>query len=281
MYLLRRNDTLLRNLATKAASDAVRRAGDLLSDSAEGLTFDPVPHRYCLGATEIRSVSSIVEQFAPFDEQKKAAACAANPKHPLHGHPVEEIIAIWHDKRDRAAAAGTDIHAFGEACFLYMTGRDDLIEEAFRDRITPDGLAALQPKEESLARWWNDIDWNRYVPVAKETRIVNPVLRYAGTFDLLLYDLTDHLYVIKDYKTNEDLFRWFKDMLLPPLDCIRANDEGKYTLQQNLYDIQLGNIGLVTGDPALIWLKEDGYQEVPIRRQFQKLIQFAVKNLKN
>lgn len=276
MYLLRRNDTLLRNLSTRGAADIIRRAGDLLSDSAEGLTFDPVPHKYYLGQNEVRSVSSIVERFAPFDDEAKAAQCAANPKHPLFGRTPEEILAIWHEKRDTAAANGTSVHAFGEACFLWMSGREDLIEEAFRDRITPQGLRADLPKEESLARWWNDLDWNRFLPVAKETKVVNPVLRYAGTFDLLLYDCLQQLYVNKDYKTNEDLFKWYGDKMLPPLNCIKANDEGKYTLQQNCYDIQLGNIGLPTGDPALVWLKENGYQEVPVSRMYQKLIHYAI-----
>lgn len=279
MYFLKRNDTLLRNLQKSEVTDIIRRTGDLLSDSSEGLTFNPGPHKYFLGGSEIRSVSSIVEHFAPFDDEAKARQCSVNPRHPLFGHTPEEILAIWHDKRDRAANAGTNIHAFGEACFLYMCGRDELIEQPFRDRVTPEGLMAVEPKEVTMAAWWNANDWNRYVPVAKETRIVNPTLRYAGTFDLLLYDLFQAVHVIKDYKTNEDLFKWYGDKLLPPLDCIRSNDEGKYTVQQNLYDIQLGNIGIATAEPNLIWLKEDAFQEVPISKQYQKLISYAVKNL--
>lgn len=277
MYLLRQNPTLLERLADPSVKAAVGRIRTLLADSSRGVVFDPVPHTYRIAGTEVPSVSSVVGRFHVFDDRAKAQQCSLNPRHPLYGHTPEEILSVWHDKRDRAAADGTAVHAFGEACFLYMCGRQDEIEEAFRDRITPEGLAAEKPKEESLARWWADCDWTRYVPVAKETVVYNPVLRYAGTFDLLLLDIPAGTALIKDYKTNEDLNRWFGDWLLPPLDCIKSNDEGKYTVQQNLYDIQVRNIGVPTGEPALIWLREDGYQEVPIPTRYQKLIAFALK----
>lgn len=247
------------------AAMAVAMAKQLIADSSSGLVFDEKEHRYFLGDIEIQCVSSVVKEFAPFDAEEKAKKCSRNPKHQHFGKTPEEILAIWEEKRDASAAAGTAVHEFGEACFLVKTGEAVSLPEAFKDRLTEEGFEARTPKEEAVARWWDALDMKRYVPVAKELRIVNPRLRYAGTFDLLLYDLADHCYILKDYKTNADLFRDYGDKLRAPLSMIKASDHGKYTLQQNLYWIQLHNIGITVSNAGLIWLKEDGtYMDVPI-----------------
>lgn len=252
-------------------------ASVLLADSAEGLVFDPVAHKYFLCGKEIPSVSSIVGYYAPFDSMKIAKLCSVNPRSRYCGMPVEEILRIWTDK----AAKGTAVHEFGEACFLVKNGQEDMVEGSLKGRIDADGLEASSPKEEAVARWWNDLDLNRYVPVAKETRIVNPAMNYAGTFDLLLYDLMEHHYALRDYKTNEDLFKRTKETLRPPLTPIRADDHGKYTLQQNLYRIQLENIGIHVGSMELIWLKNDGtYENVRID-EYDTLIRYAMSLRKN
>lgn len=259
------------------ATMAVETARQLIADANSGLVFDDAEHRYFLGEQEIPSVSSIVKEFAPFDTMAKAVSCSKNPKHEHYGKTPEQILAIWEEKRDASAAAGTAVHEFGEACFLVKTGLRDLIPDNLRDRLTNEGFLATSPKEEAVAKWWDALDLNRYVPVAKELRIVNPHLKYAGTFDLLLYDLVEHSYVLKDYKTNADLFRDFGDKLRAPLSIIKANDHGKYTLQQNLYWIQLENIGLNVQQVDLIWLKEDSvFQNVSIR-DYKNLIKFAME----
>lgn len=276
MYFLKKNPAI--QFTQAAAATIVESAKQSLADSSEGLTFDPVPHKYFFHGREMRSVSSIVEEYAPFDTVAKAEKASKNPKHEHFGKSVDEIIAIWEENRDRAADAGTKIHAFGEACCLWMLGREDEIEEEFRDRITPDGLRADSPKEIAVALWWNDMDWSRYAIVAKETRVVNPILGYAGTFDLLLFDLVDGVFRIKDYKSNEDLFKWFGDYLQPPLNMIKANDVGKYTLQQTLYGIQINNIGLPLGSADLVWLKQEEYDEVSIDLRYARVIAYAIQS---
>lgn len=261
------------------ASMARARAGELLRDASRGLVFDPEQHRYWLGGRELRSVSSIVEQFAPFDAAAAAERCSKNPRHEHFGKSPEQIMELWDTKGREASAAGTQVHSFAEACMLFRCGRQDEIEEQFRDRLTPEGLAALTPKEEAAARWWDALDLGRYAPVAKEVRLVNPCLGYAGTFDLLLYDSWNKCYALKDYKTNADLFRWFGGHLKAPLSPIKDNDEGKYTVQQNMYGITLGEIGLAVGTRDLVWLREDGsFSEVPLPNM-EKLVRFALETL--
>lgn len=279
MYLLR-NITKLEDSEASfqaKAKEAIAFATEVLEDSSKGLVFEPTEHKYFLGSKEIPSVSSIVSYYAPFDAAGVALRCSKNPRHEHFGKSVDEILNIWEDKKNRSADAGTQVHAFGEACCLYRQGRIEEIEPEYLDRITFEGFEARTPKEEAVARWWDNLDLTRYVIIAKETRIVNPFLCYAGTFDLLLYDMVSESYLLRDYKTNEDLFKFFGEMLKAPLNMIKANDAGKYTLQQNLYKIQLENIGLNISDMTLLWLKPDGFCTEVHLKDYDKLIRYAMQ----
>lgn len=284
MQFLQRNDrTGALPPETRAeAEKTVKTARRLLADASHGLVFEPVEHKYTLGEREMTSVSVMIKQFAPFDSEKVAAGCSKNPKHEHYGKSVEEILAIWDDKKNAAAAAGTEVHEFGEACCLFWQGKEEEIDEKYRSRIMPEGFAAASPKEEAMVAWWNGLDPERYMVVASEGRIVNPILGYAGTFDLLLYDMVDRIFVLKDYKTNEDLFKWYGAYMKSPLSVLKNSDIGKYTMQQNMYGIQLENIGIPTATMHLIWLKADGtFEEVQLEDRYRKIIIYALNTLDN
>ena len=70
MYFLKKNPAI--QFTQAAAATIVESAKQSLADSSEGLTFDPVPHKYFFHGREMRSVSSIVEEYAPFDTVAKA-----------------------------------------------------------------------------------------------------------------------------------------------------------------------------------------------------------------
>lgn len=278
MYHLKKNPVFTRTASLPGVQEVVNDANRRLADSSAGLSFEAAEHRYFLAGKEMRSVSSIVEHFAPFDSLAVATGCSLNPKHEHFGKDPEEIVAIWEQISREAADAGTRVHAFAEACCLYLQGREDEIDEAFRDRVTAEGLAAADAKEEAVARWWAELDWTRYAVVAKETRVVNPLLGYAGTFDLLLYDLLSCAFAQRDYKTNKDLERSFGKML-PPLSMLRDSDMCKYTVQQTAYTIQLRNIGLPINSNQLIWLREDGYREVELDLRYDRVVAWAIEQL--
>ena len=278
MFVLQKNPAAL--LSAKAEQVVVRDIRQRLEDASAGLAFDPGEHRYAFFGREMHSVSSIVEHFAPFDTLAAAQRAAKNPRHPLFGKSVDEILALWELKRDNAASAGTLVHSFAEACCLYLHDMEDEIEPMWRERISDAGLVATEPKEEAVARWWASMDWNRYAFVAKETRVVNPVLGYAGTFDLLLLDRYTRALVMDDYKTNADLYKWYGDYMLPPLSMLQSNDLGKYTVQQTLYSIVLKALGLILCANNLVWLKEDGFEEVPLNMIYERVIQYAVSQIR-
>lgn len=273
MFILPKNDNACKTIENNIGhiDDALMR----LRDSVQGLTFEPEEHKYMFAGKQIPSVSSVIERYAPFDRMAVASGCSRNPHSEYYGMNVDNILSTW----EAVANAGTAVHAFGEACYLFTIGRESDIEEQFRNRITAEGLAAESPKEEAVARWWAEQDWSRYAPVAKETRIYNPELLYAGTFDLLLFDAQTRKFAIRDYKTNKDLFKWVSGRWLGGQfnKVLKDNDEGKYTLQQNMYSIQLRNIGLDVDDIRLVWLKEDrSWQEVNIPNR-EKLITFELR----
>lgn len=257
------------------ARAAVEAARMKLEQNASGLSFDAPTHTYSLDGKELRNVSSIVNHFAPFDADKVALGCSKNPRGKYYRMDPEDIKAIW----DSNAAAGTQVHAFAEACCEWSRGRGDLIEPEYRTRITAEGLAAVSPKEAAAAMWWESLDLARYAVVAKETRVVNRSLGYAGTLDLLLYDTLTEKFCLRDYKTNEELLGKGYGHLKAPLSNIPNSEVGRYTVQQTLYMIQLENLGIEVGDMSLVWLKENDCQEIALSLIYANQIGRAVKDM--
>ncbi len=257
---------------------AINRASVRLSDAVIGLKFDEKEHAYSISGVPVPSVSSIVEKYSSFDAEKTARGCVKSPSSKYYGMKPEDVLAQWEENARQAADAGTEVHEFTEACYLWMIGLEEEIPPKFADRIKPDGLEARTPKEIAAARWWDTNDWERYVPVAKETRIYNPELKYAGTFDLLLYDTITSTYVIRDYKTNKDLHSWYGDWMRSAFkNILRDNDEGHYTIQQNLYGIEIMDLGLPVSDSSLLWLQEDGnFEEYKLDMRVVPLIRNTV-----
>ena len=274
MYTLKRNARAREAFARgrEIASRTLRK----VTDATIGLEFDPEEHLYRFYGRTLTGVSTIVEAHTTFDPIAASEKASKNARHPLFGHDPEEIRKIWSDKGKAAADAGTLVHAFGEACCLLLEGREDELPQAYADRLGPDGLSCESPKEEALARWWDSLDWDTMCPVLKETPLVNPLVGYAGTPDLLFANLRRGTFHQKDYKTNEDLFRWYGSYLKAPLSCLKDNDIGKYTVQQTLYGAALRQMDVPVATMDLVWLRPDGeFQEVPLPLQYEKLVLYA------
>ena len=225
-----------------------------IHDATEDLRFDEGTHTYHLGARILTCVSDIVETLSrPFDEEKEAARCSANPKSAWGGMDVKDILQAWRAKKDQAESLGTKTHAYAETLFAcWHAGK-------------PFGKPQTAQQEACL-RWWRDLDPGRWIPIMKETPLCDPVRGCAGTPDLILYDRQTGRFAIRDWKTNENLLKKAFAMMRPPLTYLPDNPVGHYTVQQNLYAEMLIKIGVDIEDITLVWLREDGqYTEMPLK----------------
>jgi hypothetical protein len=127
------------------------------------------------------------------------------------------------------------------------------------------------PHEEAIVKFWNDLP-ETFVPVLAETKVFNRNgTPYAGTFDILFYYVNEKEpdksgLVIFDYKTNEDIYKNFREQkLLWPFNDMLDMSHSYYTLQLSLYAIPLQNLGYKVVARRLIWVKPDGnYDNVKI-----------------
>ena len=261
---------------------------DKIQDSFKDLVFDEGPHLYYLNGKRVTSVTVTVDKFVePFPTEAKAQGCYEkyyeDPTSVYYHMTAEEIKKMWKDKNDRANEQGTLAHAFGENAMHYMVGDYDAIDEAFKDRLVDGKFEARTGFEKAIVKFWNDMP-DEYVPILVENRVYaccgtdGPV--YAGTFDLLVYCTIPGKegLIIFDYKTNEDLYKNFKDQrLLKPFDKMKDMPKNHYELQQSLYENALNEIGLKVLGKRLVWIKTDGTYKVV--KMTEKIIPFLLESL--
>lgn len=250
------------------------------------LVFVEEGHRYFVGDRELFSVSVVTHIFKKhFDsvtESKKTSERNwDNPKSKYYRMTPEEILAQWKKKSEDACSKGTERHEFGESCFYYMTGQYDKILPAFKDRLTSDGgFESKYPEEDAVVKMYQDMP-RCYIPILAETKVYDANLGYAGTFDILFYydaelngksDEESGLFIM-DWKTNEDLYKNFKEeKLLPPFDGLLDRPLSLYILQLSLYQICLENIGFKTAGRRILWLKPEGvYDKIKLEEFTQVL----------
>ena len=248
------------------------------------LVFIEGPHKYFLDGVEYISVSEVTHKYKPIDGEQMAENCVRkwqkdqDPSYKYYGMSKEEILALWKVKSDHACEFGTNVHAFGESMFYYMTGEPDKVLEECKEQFDENGPHPLNPQEEAIVKFWDDLPEN-FVPVLAETKVFNRNgTQYAGTFDILFYYVEEpespkNGLVIFDYKTNEDLYKNYRGQtLLWPFQDMLDQNASYYTLQLSLYAIPLQNLGMKVIGRRLIWVKPDGsYEKVKIENVSDRL----------
>ena len=128
-----------------------------------------------------------IKQFCrPFDSDGASRGTAFKT-----GRSQKEILAEWKDKADKACERGNKAHLFGE---IY----------AFNREIRPSTQLDI-----AIMKFWQDLP-PHIVPAFVELQMFHKEHLYAGTSDILLYNILSGKYIIADYKTNEDLFKKFQ-----------------------------------------------------------------------
>lgn len=251
---------------------------------AEKIVFLEGPHEYYIDGESYPSVSEVTHRYKPVDSEQMAENCVKKWKreqdrnYKYFGMSKEEILAEWAEKSGHACEFGTEVHAFGESMFYFMTGNYDGILPECSHKFTGMKPCPTNKQEEAVLRFWDDLPYN-FVPVLAETKVFNRNgTRYCGTFDLLIYYVDEERpeksgLVIFDYKTNEDLYKNYRGQtLLWPFQDMLDQNVSYYTLQLGLYQIPLENLGYKVIARRLIWVRPDGtYENVRIKDISEKM----------
>ena len=241
------------------------------------LVFIEGPHEYYLDGKKYISVSEVTHKYKPITSEQMAENCVKkwqkdqDETYRYYGMSKEEILAQWKVISDKACDFGTNVHAFGESMFYYMTGEPEKILDECKSQFDENGPHPNNPQEEAIVKFWNDLPEN-YVPVLAETKVFNRNgTQYAGTFDILFYYVEEpkskkNGLVIFDYKTNEDLFKNYRGQkLLWPFNDMLDQNASYYTLQLGCYQVPLENLGYRVIARRLVWVRPDGtYEKVKI-----------------
>lgn len=206
-----------------------------IKDCFKGLTFEEKEHKYFFEGNPLSlSVSGKIKQFVePFDSDTIAGFSARK-----QGVSKEEILASWKKAADEACEKGNKAHLFGE---VY----------AFNREIRPQTQLDI-----AIMKFWGDLP-PHIIPAFVELQMFHKTEFYAGTSDILLYNILSGKYIIADYKTNKDLFKNYKDKkLLGPFSNLLDTPYNKYQIQLSYYQKLFEQTGLEVSHRKIIWLQE-------------------------
>lgn len=209
----------------------------IISANFRHLEFNEEKHTYTLAGKKLgASVSSVIKNFyEPFPEDEAVAITMAKT-----GKPREQILTEWKEKNDESKERGHRVHSFAERF-------------AFKPNLIPSC-----PQEEAVVKFWKEKpEW--IIPVSVELKMYHKKHLFPGTADLLFFDTRRGEYIIADYKTNEDLFKNYKEKkMLSPFQEILDSPYGHYTIQLSLYKILLEQLNIPVYRLMVIWLLKDG-----------------------
>lgn len=241
------------------------------------LIFLEEPHEYYLDGVQYMCVSEVTHKYKPTTSEQMAENCVKkwqrdqDPSYKYYGMSKEEILEMWDKISGEACEFGTNVHAFGESMFYYMTDQPEKILDECRHQFYDGVPHPSNPHEEAVVKFWDDIP-EYVVPVLAETKVFNRNgTPYAGTFDILFYYVDEpnspkNGLMIFDYKTNKDLYKNYKEQkLLWPFSDLLDMSESYYVLQLGCYQIPLENLGYNVVARRLIWLLPSGnYEKINI-----------------
>lgn len=278
---------MAKKLTIEGEPKEVTKIRDKIIKEFKDLQFIEEGHKYFLNGVQLPSVSEVTHQFCayPFDAEAQAEVYAEK-----HGETPQYWLDEWKFKNLKATTTGTLVHAYAESLGWVRNGHPELITDENKCKYIEDKnwLIPTRPKEEAVLKFYDELNTNLNFVLAetkvysgKNKELTNLKQDYCGTFDLLMYydnqeDPSQSGLVIMDYKTNgelkKDFSRAYGKFLLHPFDDLYDEPLSFYTLQLNLYQLPLEDIGLKVIARRIIWLKDDGtYELIPIPNITDKL----------
>lgn len=208
-----------------------------IRDSA--VRFDAAEHVYTIPHLhkKLISVTTLVSHFfEPFDADSVIRCMMNSPKWPTskyYGMPPDRIKELWATNGRDAAAKGTRLHAFIEACYnnADVSSYADLLPTPecaqFQRFVTDLGVARIQQKDP-------------VIPYRTEWVVYDESINVGGTIDMVYKNLADGTYTLVDWKRCKRIHknaptnhgrRMAKGIMSGLPDC----NFTKYSMQLNVY----------------------------------------------
>lgn len=211
-----------------------------VSNYFKDLKFDEATHTYTKLKKKLTPVSYVLKKFTEEFDSDKMSVLVANKR----GITKEEVLKEWEDNKNKACELGTKVHLFGEN---YCRNKN---------------LKPSNGYEEAITKWYFTIP-DYIEPLFLELQMYSEALGIAGTADMVFYNTKTNKFLIRDYKTNGDLFKNYKGKkMLKPFNNLLDNPYNKYQLQLSLYQILFEQTGYEIESRALVWIKPIGTYEV-------------------
>lgn len=225
----------------------IQQIQEEITNAFSDLEFEEGRHIYKVGNKLLPSVSGLVKKHAPgFDEKLQASRIAKK-----RNCTTKEVLDEWAEIRDTAATKGTRVHLYAENKIL---GKDT-------KPSCPQEIAANSFLEYLFST-------GRYLLVWTELQMYSKLYNYAGTCDLLLYDLEEEGLVLVDYKTNKSLDKQY-EYLLAPFSYSANTPYNKYQIQLSYYQIMLEEaLSIPVLSRMIVWLKMDSTFETRLTTDF-------------
>lgn len=198
------------------------------------LQFDEIKHTYTLKNKKYISVSKKIEEFyKPFDPSiAKYVAIAKNTTELA-------IKSEWEKLKKQSIVKGNILHKYAHE---KLSGKD---------------VKPFNSSQRAIDEYINNIT-DEIVFVEKP--IFSIKYGYAGTPDLVLYNLESGLFRIVDWKTNKDINKNYKGQkMLTPFEDLLDTPLNHYAVQLSLYQICLEEAGLAVESRTVIHFQDEGF----------------------
>lgn len=212
---------------------------EMVIKAFKALKFKEVTHTYTVkGKVYISATTCIKEFYQEFDSEFMSANVSKAMLR-KKGWKIDPSFYMrrWEMIGEEANIAGSRVHEY------LQYGYPDFHEPPFCRQ------------EQAGIDFFNSLE-DRYCILLQESRMFTSKYKIAGTADLLIYDkLTDSI-IIGDWKTNEKTLRksYRGTMMNSPFDDMLDTDINKYTIQTNIYQLMLEELGLKVSERWIIQL---------------------------
>lgn len=232
----------------------------------KNFSFDPIPHKYYHGDTELISVTTFLKNFCKeFDSDYWSRRKAKE-----FGMTQEQVLAMWQAKTDIACEHGNTVHNYIEDYFM---GNNPKIPDS------PDARHCCEKFVDYCKSKMMELQ-----PVVMEQRVFDLEWGISGTIDSLFIG-RGKLW-LGDWKTNgkfrHDSDYNYNQMLLKPFGDLKDNEFNKYSIQVSLYRILLEKQGIDTEAAFICHIPREGdikvYKALDLRERLRNYFTFKQYN---